>query len=105
MIKLRTDHKWRPFRYRYEVPKRVLQNQLDWTTKDHEASGDYSDGFVKRYRDWHHVSEFTQIGGIPELSKWHGILHYSFSSGLVIRLSPDGEEYQIAYYWVTSSND
>lgn len=102
MIKLRTDHKWKQFHYRDEVPARVLASEFDWTNNAHEKHGDYSDGFIKCYREWYHVGQFERLPASdePALKGWHGLHSFGFSSGLLIKLSDDGEEYQIAYYWV-----
>lgn len=95
-IQLRTDHKWRPFLTSDEVPERVLTSQFDWIDE-----GVY-DGFFKRYNDWHHLAEFERITpGSDEFKEWDGILNFSFSSGLVIKVSPDCQSYKLAYYWVT----
>ncbi len=96
-IKVVTNHAWRAFRYRHEVPAKVLSNQFDWTNDAHEKNGDYSDGFVRYRGIWYHLADF-QRGGIKG---WDGAHGDSFFSGVVIRLSKDGESYQIGTYYQT----
>jgi len=87
---IKTDHKWKQFRYRDEVPPKVLAAWFDWT--------DETDGFFYYHRTWYHVSQF--MSGGPD--GWHGIHHESFSTGVLLRLSSDGESYQVGTYRATS---
>jgi len=80
-----TDHKYKPFKYRNEVPKKVLKSEFDWLDED-----DF-DGFINYRGWWYHVSQFMR-GGPPG---WHGFHADSAFSGVVIKLSDDGEEYMI----------
>ena len=86
-----TDHKWKPFRYRYEVPERVLKDDLDWCEPEEE----YFDGFFKYRGQWYHLAEFLR-GSRPE--GYHGFHADSFFSGVAIKLSEDCGEYQVATY-------
>lgn len=97
-IKVVTNGQWRDFVYRSDVPEKVLKSQFDWTDKAHEDHGDYSDGFLCYRGVWYHVADF-QRGGIEGWSGSHGD---SFFSGVVIRLSKDGEQYQIGTYYQVS---
>lgn len=94
-----TDHKWKAFRYRSEVPARVLKRQFDWTQADHEKHGDYLDGFVKYKGTWYHVADFESVPrDAVSLQGWDGYHAHGFSSGVVIKLSSDGESYKIGTY-------
>lgn len=84
-----TDHKWKQFRYRYEVPARVLADQFD-----HLAEEESSDTFILYRKHWYHLSDFMQGG--PE--EWDGVAADSYFSGILIRVSEDGEQYQVATY-------
>ena len=81
-----TNRHWRQFRYRDEVPASVLAGDLDWTDEDN------FDGYIHYKGYWYHLSEFMSHS--PDDS-WDGSKADSFFSGVVIRLSEDGEEYQI----------
>lgn len=85
-----TDNKWKQFKYRDEVPKKVLKDDFDWLDED-----DGFDGFFKYKGTWYHLSMFMNGGGFPGWDGYHGD---SFFSGVLIALSPDGEEYKVATY-------
>jgi hypothetical protein len=80
-----TNHQWRYFLYRHEVPTEVLLSEFDWLDED-------NDGAFLRYRGaWYHLSMFlrTTIDG------WHGVHPDSAFSGVLIEVSRDGEQYRI----------
>ena len=93
-LRITTNGHWRDFIYRMDVPASVLADQFDWTDEAHEEHGDYSDGFISYRGCWYHLGDFM-AGGIEG---WHGAHGDSYFSGVVIRLSDDGEQYQIGTY-------
>ena len=99
MLKIVTDHKWKQFRYRDEVPKGILKSQFGWTDEGHEANGDYSDGFICYKGYWYHLADFMRS---TTVEGWHGYHGDSYFSGVLIRVSDDGETYQIATYYEVS---
>lgn len=90
-----TNHRWRAFSYRYEVPPAILASEFDWLSED-----DGFDGFIKYRGRWYHVSGFMNMGDNihPEMCQWQGYHADSYFSGIVINVSPDGENYQIGTY-------
>jgi hypothetical protein len=95
MIIVKTDKKWKDFLYDYEVPEKIRTSEFDW------LDDDVSDGFLKYKGDYFHVSQFERMPkGVDELSGWDGIMNWSYSNGIVIKLSSDGEQYKIGYYYV-----
>lgn len=92
-LNIRTDHKWHDFKSRGEVPAKVLKNVFDYQRED------ASDVYFKRSGTWHHLDQFMR-DGTP--AGWDGILNYSFSNGLLIKVSRDGERYQVGYYWTSA---
>jgi len=93
-----TDHKWKQFRYRYEVPAKVLADQFDYQNEE-EAF----DGFFRYRGVWYHLDQFVTThpnpwGGNSELLSlgFDGFASDSFFSGVAIKVSTDGEEYQVA---------
>lgn len=103
-LAIKTNNHWRQFKYRYEVPAKVLADQFDWTDKDHEKHGDYSDGFIQYHGHWYHLGDFMAVDyTTPRRSDdpfkdWQGYAGDSYFSGVVIKVSDDGEEYQIGTY-------
>ena len=92
---IKSDGKWKNLKYGYEVPKKVLSREFDWL-----EGGEDSDGFINWRGHWYHTSEFMRVEGIPG---WTGIKNESFSSGVLLKLSSNGERYQIASYYQSSS--
>lgn len=90
-----TNHHWRDFRYREEVPQAILEDQFDWMKEDGEwPENDYYDGFFKYRGRWYHLSEFMHT--LHLAPEWHGYAGDSLFSGLAIKISDDGEQYQVA---------
>lgn len=90
---IKTDNKWKQFKYRDEVPKRVLENEFSHLT---EEEG-YVDGFIHYRKRWYHVSEFMTIPSFT-VNGWDGYSGDSFFSGVVIKIHSDGESYKIGTY-------
>lgn len=94
-----TNNHWRDFTYRSDVPEAVLKSDFDWTTEDD------IDGFFCYKGVWYHTSQFMRFGyppggEPPALFKgWHGYLNDSFHSGVVIRMSDDGEQFQVGTFF------
>ena len=100
-LTIRTNNHWREFVYRDDVPSSVLASQFDWTDEAHEKDGSYSDGFFKYLGCWYHLADFmrfTNDAGGP-MASWHGQAGDSYFSGTLIRISDDGEQYQVARYY------
>jgi hypothetical protein len=82
---IRTNNHWRPFRYRNEVPALVLADQFDYQAED------VLDGFFRYRGSWYHLDQFTVLA----IDGWDGSLADSAFSGVVIKLSRDGEHYKV----------
>lgn len=94
-MKIKTNHVWREFVYRSEVPAKILRSQFDWTNEGHAKHGDYFDGFIHYKGCWYHLADFMCGANMPGWDWAHGD---SYFSGVVIKLSKDGERYQIGTY-------
>lgn len=99
-LKIITDHKWKPFRYRYEVPQKVLDSEFDYQDPE-----DTLDGFFCYRKVWYHLDQFTVniapwgcLSAESPLMQWDAHLSDSFFSGVVIRVSEDFEEYQVGTF-------
>lgn len=86
---IKTDGKWKNFKYRYEVPKSVLKRQFDYQDPD-----DATDGFFKYKNTWYHFDQFMR----SPIKGWDGYLNDSMSTGVLIKVSRDGEQYQVAVF-------
>lgn len=83
-----TNHHWRKFRYRDEVPQDILDSEFNYQTPE-----DCIDGFIHYRGLWYHLDQFMRL---ENTSGWDGAHCDSFFSAVLIKLSDDGEEYQIA---------
>jgi hypothetical protein len=102
-LQVTTDHKYKDFKYRDEVPPAILESQFDWTNEDYLEHGSYSDGFICYRGFWYHVGDFM-VDTPPSLDvEWQGFAADSFFSGVAIAISDDGEQYKIATVIATSS--
>ena len=79
--------------------KKVL-DWYDWLDEDSKW-----DGWICYKGHWSHVSRLHAIwlclalADTPEPFKaWEGVKHDCMSSGTLIKLADDGEEYQIGWY-------
>jgi len=93
-MRIITDNKWKNFLYGDEVPKKVLDD-YDWL--DGEAK---QDGWIKYKGEYYHISDFIYTVRIPEpkLKSWDAYKSDSYFSGIVIKLSPDIQQYKIGLY-------
>jgi hypothetical protein len=83
----KTNRHWRQFLTRDEVPAKVLADQFDY------LDGDTFDGFFRYLGHWYHTSEFMRLDSTPG---WDGAAGDSYFSATLIKLSRDGERYQVA---------
>lgn len=88
-MKIKTNHHWRQFIYRYDVPQEVLKNQFDYLDEDESYK------FFQYKKHWYHLSEFL---GDTSIKPWHGVYNHSNSAGIIIKLSDNDEEYQIGTF-------
>jgi hypothetical protein len=84
-----TNHHWRPFLYRYEVPQDVLDTEFDWLDEME------CDGFFRYRGVWYHLSEFMGFTD-PHNEGWQGYYAGTVFSAVLINVSEDCEEYQVA---------
>lgn len=89
-MSITTNNHIRPFLYREQIPEAILKDQFDGC--------DEYDGFMKYRGQFYHLSEFLRVPDAPEFKAWHGYYTDSFFSGVVLRLSEDGEYYSIGTY-------
>jgi len=102
-ITIKTDKKWRNLLYGHELPVK-WRREFDWIKNDEEYE---NTNFVKvpgKHVWYYAVNEFMRIprgvgAGFPELQAWDGYVSDSYSSGVAIKLSSDGERYKICRFY------
>lgn len=104
-VHITTDRKWKPFRYSHDVPARVLASQFDYQDRD-----DVTDGFFCYRGAWYHLDQFMRIAtdgistqhvkrdDMATMEQWDAYSADSFYSGIVLRISSDGERYTVGTY-------
>jgi hypothetical protein len=91
MNNVTTDNKWKQFKYGNEVPDKVLSENFDWLEEK-------TDGFFVYRKSWYHVSEFMNVPDTETFKGWDGYSSDSAFSGVLIKISKDGEEYKIGTF-------
>lgn len=90
---IRTNHHWRPFASRSEVPADILESQFDYQPED------ISDTYFRYLNTWYHLDQFMRCADPANpLQDWHGYCAEGFTDGVLVRISDDGESYQVARY-------
>lgn len=93
-VTIKTNNQWRDLVYRADVPAKVLADQFDYQDAD-----DTTDGFFCYRGHWYHLDCFMRIEGNEALKGWHGYASDSYFSGVLIKLSEDGEQVMCATYF------
>ncbi len=94
MITIKTDHKWKNFLYRYDVPNKVLNDQFSHLSED-----DANDGFICYHGHYYHLYDFMRYDGKdPVMGAYDGYASDGYFSGVLLKVSRDGEQYQIASF-------
>ena len=87
-MRIISNHQWRDFTYRYDVPASVLADQFDYQDAEEAL-----DGFFCYRGCWYHLDGFMRSESVPG---YDGFAADSFFSGVAIKVSSDGEQYQVA---------
>lgn len=89
-MEIRTDHKWKNLLFGYQLTEKERAD-FDWMGQDeidHAA-------FIRYRRRVYAVSEFMRAEGDLALLGWQGVHADSYFSGIVIKVSKDGERYMV----------
>ena len=93
-LEIITNNRKRGFVYRHDVPAKILKDQFGHLDEDEGF-----DGFFKYRGYWYHVSDFMRISNNSDLKGWDWYHSDSFFSGILIRLSNDGETFVVGRYY------
>ena len=85
-----TDHKWKQFLYGYELPDKVLYRDFDFIRHPETY-----DQFIKYRGRYYYIEQFT----CTDIEGWDGVCADSYFSGILIKISKDGESYKIGTYY------
>lgn len=94
-LKIITNHRWREFISGFELTEKE-KKEFDYMSKE-----EIEEGTFFRYRNWiYTLGDFMRIdkGMFEDFADWNGYASDSFFSGVLIKISDDGDQYQIATY-------
>ena len=91
-LKIRSNKHWRNFLYGYELTDKE-KSEFDWI--DQEEIDTHN--FFKYRGCVYSLDQFMRFNG-GGLDEWDGYAGDSYFSGVVIKLSDDGEQYQVGTY-------
>lgn len=98
-MKIKTDNKWKNFKSRYEVPAKILKSEFDHHGDDISDLVKDNANYFKFNNSWYHTDMFMRLEGKdPQTKNWDGYHGDSYFSGVLIKLSRDGEQYKVASY-------
>ncbi len=96
-LTIKTDNKFKFFAYRADVPAKVLADQFSHLPED---SDDGLDNFFCYRGRWYHISDFMRIdNAATDLKGWDGYSGDSYFSGVLLKVSRDGDRYKAATYF------
>lgn len=98
-LSIKSQNTWRNFIYRSDVPAKVLASDFDYQDENEAV-----DGFMHYRGVWYHLDQFMRLEGPWENGSlgalgWQAYHSDSAFSGVVIKISRDGERYQIGTYY------
>lgn len=98
-LTIKTNHQWRDLQYRADVPADILASQFDYQNAEETL-----DGFFCYRGVWYHLDQFMRVDyGHSQNAfadgHWDGYAGDSYFSGVVIKLSQDGEQIQLGTYF------
>ena len=88
-IEISTNNHWNSFINGYELTEKE-QNKISFMPDE---------SFIRYKGTIYRLNDFMEIKNIQDFKGWHAYHANGFSSGILIKLSSDGEQYQIATYF------
>lgn len=94
-ITVKTDNKWRNLRYGYELPKKQRKEFNYLNDEEFETRN-----FAKYRGNYYDIGEFTTTSNMSMFKGiWDGYMSDSYFSGVLIKLSSDGERYKVGMFY------
>jgi hypothetical protein len=93
-LTIKTNNQWRDLVYRSDVPAAVLASEFDYQNAE-----EILDGFFEYRGHWYHIDGFMRVEHNTDLTGWDGYASDSYFSGVLIKLSSDGEQVMCATYF------
>jgi hypothetical protein len=98
-VTIKSDKKWHTFKYGYELPKKYRKEFDYLIDEEYETRS-----FAYYRRNYYDINEFQRMPKIQnedgsEFAKWDGYMQDSYFSGILIKVSSDGERYKIGMFY------
>jgi hypothetical protein len=96
-LTIKTNNHFRPILHGFELTEKE-QSEFDWIDFSVEGEGFY--GMFFRYkRQVYCLDNFMRLAGKDAYGDWHGVNQTSAFSGILVRLSDDGEGVVVGTYY------
>jgi hypothetical protein len=95
---IKTDRKWKDFIYGYQLTEKE-KNDLDYRKWDDPEDDCRSMSFFRYHGNIYDLGEIMRLDDKTLFPGWHGYSSDTYFSGIVIKVSNDGERYQVGYYF------
>lgn len=100
---IKSDKKWHTFKYGYELPKKWRKSK-DWLKGEEFDNANFA-----YYRKWYFaLDEFMRIepsAATRGFRGWDGYLNETYDSGVIIKVSSNGDRYKIGRFYYTSEDE
>jgi hypothetical protein len=98
-VTIKTDGKWKKLLYGYELPKKQRKEFKYLTDEEFDVRN-----FAKYHKNYYDINEFMRIPKIQSedaeaFGRWDGYTSDTAFSGVLIKLSSDGERYKIGMFY------
>jgi hypothetical protein len=94
-MEIKTNNHWRLFLNGNQLPKHVRKQF------DHLSDEEFNCGSFVKYKGYfYEMSDFLRlsVGNLTTTQNWDGYHADSYWSGVLIKVSPDGDHYKIATF-------
>jgi hypothetical protein len=106
-VTIKTNNQWRTFTYGYEIPV-MYSKEFNWMSLEEFENGLFVKVKVgkgsKKNNVWYYaLNEFSIVpgpsGSDSVFKGWDGYINETAFSGVLIKVSSDGERYKIGRYY------
>jgi len=93
-MKITTNNHWYDFKYGTDLTTSQLRDIMDCMNWPREYAMSYY-GYITCYGMVFSLDEFMRLE--REDIPWDGIYNLTFDSGVIVQISPDGEQYKAGF--------
>lgn len=107
-VTIKSNNRWRNLLYGYELPAQ-WRKEFDWMEDEEYENALFVKVGVgegrKKNNVWYYaLNEFMRVPKIhsedgPAFAKWDGYMNDTYFSGVLVKVSSDGEQYKIGTFY------